>query len=302
MGVMRNYRRYSSAPGRSLGRGRSGGPHRSRLLVGITIVVLILLFFAYLRAGKKVAPTNTTNLNFNTNVASVVAPAASLTTAACPDEIDRANTTEKIVALTLDVGTVPGDLAKTLPALKTAAVPAAFFITGKLVENDRAAVESIRDAGFPIYNHTYDNLKFSTLTDAEVQAQLQATEELIRGVTTVSTKPYARLPFGDSTAAALAAMRSAGYCGLTWTVDGLDISSTATVTSVTTRVQTYIKPGGIILLHAGSDLAYLAIPEIVRTLQAEGYQFVSLDELFRRASTAAPSTNANTNTSTNVAA
>lgn len=297
MGVMRNYRRFSSAPGRSLGRGRSGGPGRSRLLVGIIMVVLILLFFAYLRAGKKVPPTNTTNLNFNTNIATVTPPVNTITTAACPRVIDRVNTTEKAVALTLDVGTVAGDLSKTLPALKTAGIPAAFFITGKLVENDRPAVESIRDAGYAIYNHTYDNLRFSTLTDKEVQAQLQATDELIRGVTNVSTKPFARIPFGDSTEASLAAMRSAGFCGITWTVDGLDISSTATVASVTNRVKTYIKPGGIILLHAGSDLAYVAIPEIVRELQAEGYRFVSLSDLFQLQTT--PSTSTNTNAAAN---
>lgn len=300
MGRMRNYRRYSSPSGRIVGRSRGGRPDRSRLLVGVIIVALILLFLAYLQAGKKVPATNSSNLNFNTNVTTTVPRNAGLTTAACPTVLDRADTTEKAVALTLDIGTVPGDLAKTLPAAKAAGIPAAFFITGKLVENDRAAVESIRDAGFPIYNHSYDNLRFSKLTAKEVQAQLQATDDLIRGITNATTKPYARLPFGDSTAEAVEAMRSAGYCALTWTVDGLDISSTATVASVTQRVQTYVKPGGIILLHAGSDLAYLAIPEIVRTLQAQGYRFVSLDELFRLVPQT--TTTSNTNTVTNAPA
>ncbi|MEK7569842.1 MAG: polysaccharide deacetylase family protein [Patescibacteria group bacterium] len=296
---MRNYRRYTSASGHIVGRSRGTPPDRSRLVVGIVIVGLILLFVAYLRTGKKATPATTSNTNVSTNVAVSVPRAAGLSTAACPSILDRANTTEKAVALTLDIGTVPGDLSKTLPAAKTAGVPVAFFITGKLVENDKAAVESIRDAGFPIYNHSYDNLRFSKLTTKEVQAQLQATDDLIRSVTNVSTKPYARLPFGDSSAEAISAMRAAGYCALTWTVDGLDISSTATVQSVTQRVQTYIKPGGIILLHAGSDLAYAAIPEVVRTLQAQGYRFVALDDLFRIAAPISTNTNtatANTNT------
>lgn len=293
---MRNYRRYTSAKGHIVGRSRGAPPDRSRLVVGIVIVGLILLFVAYLRTGKKVSSTNTNTTNTVTNVAVSIPRAASLTPADCPDVLDRANTNEKVVALTLDIGTVPGDLEKTLSAAKTAGVPAAFFVTGKLIENDRAAVQSIYDAGFPVFNHSYDNLRFSKLTTKEVQAQLQATDDLIRGVTKVSTKPYARLPFGDSSTEAIAAMRSAGYCALTWTVDGLDISSNATVESVTSRVSTYIKPGGIILLHGGSDLAYLAIPKIRQTLELQGYRFVSLDELFRIASsTGAAATNQNTN-------
>lgn len=296
MGPMRNYRRYTTGSGHIVRQARGGKPDRSRLVVGLVIVGLIVLFMAYLRTGKKASPANTNSLNFNTNIGAVAARAASLTTAACPEVLDSANTTDKAVALTFDLGTVAGDLAKTLTALKATEVPAAFFITGKLVENDRPAVESIHAAGYPIYNHSYDNLKFSKLTTKEVQAQLQATDDLIRGVTNLSTKPYARLPFGDSGAETIEAMRSAGYCALTWMVDGLDISSTATVESVTSRVKTYMKPGGIILLHAGSDLAYLAIPEVRRTLEALGYRFVSLDELFRLTT---PSTTTNVNTSTN---
>lgn len=296
MGRMRNYRRYTTGSGHIVRHARRGKPDRSRLVVGLVIVGLVVLFMAYLRTGKKETPTNTNSLNFNTNVTAVPTRATSLTTAACPEVLDSANTTDKAVALTFDLGTVAGDVAKTLTAVKAAGVPAAFFITGKLVENDRPAVESIRDAGYPIYNHSYDNLKFSKLTVKEVQAQLQATDDLIRGVTTISTKPYARLPFGDSGTETVEAMRSAGYCALTWTVDGLDISTTATVESVTNRVKTYIKPGGIILLHAGSDLAYLAVPEVRRTLEARGYRFVSLDELFRLTT---PGTTTNANTSTN---
>jgi peptidoglycan/xylan/chitin deacetylase (PgdA/CDA1 family) len=250
-----------------------------------------LLFVAYTRSGKKVANTNSITANQNTNVSAVLPKTVALTTATCPSVISEVATTQKIIALTYDVGTAPGDLAKTVPAAKAANVPASFFITGKLVEKDKAVVQQIHDAGFPIYNHTYDNLRFTTLTPTEVQAQLQAADDLIRSVTNETTKPYARIPYGASTPEALTAMREAGYCGLTWTVDGLDIESTATLTSVTNRITRYAKPGAIILLHAGSDLAASATPEVVKALQAEGYRFVSLDDLFRAVTTVNTNTN-----------
>lgn len=256
----------------------------------LVIVVIVGLVFAYIRSGKRVENANSPLPNVNQVNVSTPRPAA-LTTARCADELTGVTTTEKVVALTYDVGTLPGDLSKTVPAVQAANVPAAFFVTGKLVEADRAAVEAIHVAGFPVYNHSYDNLRFSQLTPKEVQAQLQATDELIRSVTNTTTKPYARIPYGDSTPAALTAMREAGYCGLTWTVDGLDIANAATAAGVVQRVQRYVRPGAIILLHAGSDLAATVTPQVVTALQDEGYRFVSLDDLFRLQ--AAPSTNVN---------
>ncbi|MEK7639655.1 MAG: polysaccharide deacetylase family protein [Patescibacteria group bacterium] len=282
---MRNYRRYTGGSVRSLGSRRQSGSRRRPFTVVLILVALVLLFVAYMKAGKKVTNLNSALSNQNTNVSVTLPKPAALTTAICPSSISIVATTQKIVALTYDVGTTPGDLAKTIPAAKAANVPAAFFITGKLVEKEKVVVQQIHDAGFPIYNHTYDNLKFTTLTPTEVQAQLLAADDLIRSVTNVTTKPYARIPYGASTPEALTAMREAGYCGITWTVDGLDIESTASTESVTNRVTRFAKPGAIILLHAGSDLAATATPRIVAALQQAGYRFVSLDELFRAATT-----------------
>lgn len=255
------------------------------MTVGFILVALVLLFIAYTRSGKKVTNVNSASANQNVNLGVTLPKAAVLTTASCPSVISEVATTQKIVALTYDVGTAPGDLAKTIPAAKAANVPVTFFISGKLVEKEKVVVQQIHDAGFPIYNHTYDNLRFPTLTPTEVQAQLQAADDLIRSVTNVTTKPYARIPYGASTPEAITAMRAAGYCGLTWTVDGLDIESTATVDSVTNRITRFAKPGAIILLHAGSDLAAAVTPRIVSALQQAGYRFVSLDDLFRAATT-----------------
>ncbi|PIS40599.1 MAG: hypothetical protein COT26_02515 [Candidatus Kerfeldbacteria bacterium CG08_land_8_20_14_0_20_43_14] len=278
---MRSYYRYSSGSRGALGRGSGHGPHKNRLTIAIAVIAVIALFFVYLKTGKKVNNDNSDIANLNVSVGNVSFKPASLTTADCNGVISVADTTEKVVALTYDLGTLPGDLEKTIPAAKAANVPATFFVTGKIIETSKASVESIHAAGFPIYNHSYDNLRFTTLTDKEIQAQLQATDDLIKTITNVSSKPYARLPFGESSAQVVEVMRQAGYCPLTWTVDGLDISSSATLDSVSNRINTYIKPGGIILLHAASDLAATATPRIVSELQAKGYRFVSLEELFQ---------------------
>jgi len=295
LAAMRNYRPYTGGSVRSHGSRRRVGRSRRPLIVVLILIALALLFVAYTKAGKKVQSTNSVPANQNVNIAALPKPAA-LTTAMCPSVVSIVATTQKVVSLTYDVGTAPGDLAKTIPAVKAANVPASFFVAGKLVENEKALVQQIHDAGFPIYNHTYDNLRFTSLKPVEVQAQLQAADDLIRSVTNTTTKPYARIPYGASTPEALTAMREAGYCGLTWTVDGLDIESTATADSVTSRVTRFAKPGAIILIHAGSDLAATVTPRVVAALQQAGYRFVSLDELFRAATTVQTNTNASTNT------
>lgn len=295
---MRSYYRYSPGSRGALGRGSGRGPHKNRLTIAIAVIAVFVLFLVSLKTGKKVNNDNSDIANLNVSVGNVSFKPASLTTADCNGVISIADTTEKVVTLTYDLGTLPGDLGKTIPAAKAANVPAAFFVTGKIIETNKAAIESIHAAGFPIYNHSYDNLRFTTLTDKEIQAQLQATDDLIKTISNVSSKPYARLPFGESSLQVVETMRQAGYCPLTWTVDGLDISSSATLDSVSNRVNTYIKPGGIILLHAASDLAATATPRIVSELQAKGYRFVSLQELFQIAKP--ENTESNSNSSNNL--
>jgi peptidoglycan/xylan/chitin deacetylase (PgdA/CDA1 family) len=261
-----------------MGQRRNGD--RSRYVVIGIVVAIILLIFAYQRTGKKQVDSNTNLNNVNTiTVAGTVSP--SLTTANCPDPVTGVVTTEKVIALTFDVGKKPFDLSKTIPAVKVANVPAAFFVTGVLVESSRADVQAIHDAGFPIYNHSYDNMRFtSPITD--IAAQLTQTETLITGITNTTTKPFARIPFGESTPEVIAKMREAGYCGITWTVDGLDTESTATLDGVVNRVEKAATPGAILMLHGESDLAASATPRIVADLQAAGYTFVSLEALFRK--------------------
>lgn len=296
---MRNYRRYSPNPSyRGTNFGRRRGGDRSRYVVIGIVIAIILLIFAYQRAGKKTVNSNANLSNTNT-IAVASTPTPSLTTANCPDPVTGIITTEKIVALTFDVGKKPFDLSKTVPAVKAANVPAAFFVTGVLVESSRADVQAIHDAGFPIYNHSYDNMRFaSPITD--IAAQLTQTETLITGITNTTTKPYARIPFGESTPDVIAKMREAGYCGITWTVDGLDTESTATLDGVVSRVEKAAKPGAILMLHGESDLAASATPKIVSDLQAEGYRFVSLEELFRLGKPIESSvTNSNINSNVN---
>ncbi|MFA6042505.1 MAG: polysaccharide deacetylase family protein [Patescibacteria group bacterium] len=298
---MRNYRRYGAEYGRQPVRGGQK-PDRNRLVVIGLIAVVVILFGLYLRTGKRNTPANenaNTSTLVNTNAFSLTPTGPALTTVDCTAVVSRGTTTEKVIALTYDVGTKPGDVDKTVPVVKAANVPAAFFVPGKLAETERASVELIRDAGFPVYNHSYDNLRFPTLTAQEITAQLESTESFISGITNTTTKPYMRLPAGASNAAVIEAVRAAGYCPLTWTVDGLDIQSDATATSVVTRVMRFVEPGAIILLHAGSDLAATVTPQIVSQAQAEGFRFVSLDELFRLGKPAGAVTNTNTTPTSN---
>ena len=309
---MRNYRKYTPGYRGTIGQ-RPGQPHkRNRLFVVLAGIVVILLFVAYLKSGKKVVNNNNGISNLNLAVGNVSIQTPGLSTANCSGVIGSANTTEKVVALTYDIGTslstlVKTDVTKTISAAQAVNVPATFFITGTIIDPQNFSsnanvnsstfqanqnlIASIHTAGFPIYNHSYDNPHFTSLTDRDIQAQLQKTDDLIKVITNVSTKPYARVPWGDANAHVVDVMKQAGYCPITWTVDGLDIETSATLDSVSKRINTYIKPGGIILLHAASDLAATATPRIVSELQAKGYRFVSLDELFK----IAQPTNSNSN-------
>lgn len=70
-----------------------------------------------------------------------------------------------------------------------------------------------------------------------------------------------------------------------WSVDSLDWRGLSKA-EVENNVLTQVQPGSVILLHSGGgpgeDLSgsVSALPSLIDTLMADGYRFVTLDDMF----------------------
>ncbi len=166
-----------------------------------------------------------------------------------------------------------------LSVLSATSTPASFFFTGTFAENQAQVVEKIAQAGYRIYNQSDTHPDFETLTEDEALQELEGADETISAITELTTKPFFRPPYGSVDDTVTETVKSAGYCPVTWTVDGMDWQASATAESVQTRVTERFGNGAIILLQVGGVGTPEALSGIISDAAAAGYSFVTLPEL-----------------------
>lgn len=205
-------------------------------------------------------------------------------------EWSRLPTSDPVVALTFDAGANADGVPSILATLQQYGVPATFFLTGQWVQSfpDRAAQIGASPA-YTVGNHTYDHPDLTTLSDAQVRAEVDQARSAIASATGRDTYPLFRFPFGARDARTIGILNSLGYGSVRWTVDTLGWEGTSggqSVDSVVDRVMTAAGAGEIVLMHVGSapdgsTLDASALPTVIQRLQARGLGFVNLAQAVR---------------------
>lgn len=192
-----------------------------------------------------------------------------------------------VVALTFDAGANSAGLPKILQGLANGGVPASFFFTGRWAAANPAGVSEIIAAGHRVGNHSMTHPGFTGLPDAGIASEVQAAEQAILAAGG-DPRPFFRFPFGERDARTIAAVNNLGYVPVRWTVDTLGWKGTSggiSAQQVADRVLAALRPGGIVLMHIGSNpddgstLDADALPQIIERVRAAGYSFVTLDSL-----------------------
>lgn len=185
---------------------------------------------------------------------------------------------EKLIALTFDDGPSPHNTARLLDALAQRGVHATFFLVGSMVENEPALAVRIALEGHQIGVHTYDHDStqgLRSLSDAAFDEQVGATCRLLTELTG-QTQFALRPPYGFMDNGVR--NRSPGPVVL-WSVDPEDWKYRDTG-RVAQHILSHAKDGDIVLLHDIFGTSVDAAIQVIDTLQAEGWRFVTVDELF----------------------
>ena len=187
----------------------------------------------------------------------------------------------KIVALTFDDG--PSTYTKQyLDILNQYGARATFFNLGNSVKNMPDASRAIVEQGSQVASHTTSHKDLATLDAAGLQSELSTAFQAIQdadGVTTTIFRP----PYGSYNIKCWLSSGGIASASIIWNIDSVDWKrpgADAIVQSCTTNV----KPGSIILMHDGGgnrDQDVEALPTIIKTLQDQGYEFVTIDELMQ---------------------
>jgi cellulose synthase/poly-beta-1,6-N-acetylglucosamine synthase-like glycosyltransferase/peptidoglycan/xylan/chitin deacetylase (PgdA/CDA1 family) len=215
------------------------------------------------------------------------------TTVPTPYVIERTGDKAGKLALTFDDGPDPDWTPKILDILKAKGVHASFFIIGDNAQAYPALVQRILAEGHDVGNHTFTHPNLGELPDALVTLEINATQRLFEAITGRSMRLFRAPYFGDAEPTTgdeivpIQLAQSMGYYSVGLHVDPDDWKRPPADAIVERTVAQVTDPnpdirGHVILLHdSGGDRSQTiaALPTLIDTLRAKGYEFVPVSEL-----------------------
>lgn len=181
----------------------------------------------------------------------------------------------KLVAFTFDDGPSKYTL-DIVNILEEYNASATFFEVGYNIKAHPEITKEVSDRGFEVANHTTDHSKLTKLTEAKYLSKINDNNALFKELTG-KDMPYLRPPYGSYNDKIKA---SAGVPIVTWSLDTRDWES-RNKDKVIEMVINNIKEGDIILFHDLYESTRDAVKELMPLLKEQGYQAVSVDELFK---------------------
>ncbi|GBG58180.1 oligosaccharide deacetylase [Sporomusaceae bacterium FL31] len=256
----------------------------------LTIIVIIGLVLDYLHILRRPV-----RLGFYTAILGIIFGVALTLSAVIPENdvfgrvFCEVNTKQKVVALTFDDGPYPPYTNQVLDILKENNVKATFFLLGKNAADHPELVQRIYAEGHQIGNHTYNHVDLLKVDRSTVVSELERTNQVLFAITGV--KPHiVRPPHGFRDPVVLEVMAEQGLKVVEWSVMSRDWTNPG-MEVIANRVLDKTRNGSVILLHDGDGIAAQASRAqtveatrlIIHQLKAEGYTFVTVDDILAKA-------------------
>jgi peptidoglycan/xylan/chitin deacetylase (PgdA/CDA1 family) len=185
------------------------------------------------------------------------------------------------VALTFDDGPAPRYTPQFLDVLDEARIPATFFLVGRNVR-DHAGLVADRLGRHEVGNHSWAHRDLATLDLRAIQDDLRRTHAVIRerlGRTPTLLRP----PYGHLGGSTVLAADSFGYDLVLWDRQMHERRFAGNPAGQAGDIVGTVRPGSIILAHDAGDrrrlVALGALRDIVKGVQARGFEFVTVSEL-----------------------
>jgi peptidoglycan/xylan/chitin deacetylase (PgdA/CDA1 family) len=183
----------------------------------------------------------------------------------------------KRVALTFDDG--PDDMtSQYLDVLDDLGVPATFFLLGEAAASRPEDVRDYIRRGHQIASHGYDHTRFTKLSRKQLLQQCAQTEDALGGQ--ISGRPWVRPPHGSLDTASIVSLLAARYTVALWSVDSEDYGERDPVAIAARCSPPHVSDGDVLLFHEGQQWTLNALPRIVTSLHAAGFELVTMHDLF----------------------
>ena len=195
---------------------------------------------------------------------------------------------DKIIALTFDDGPSTKTMVEILDLLKEYDAKGTFFLVGKKIDNTTIPIlERAVKEGHEFGNHSMNHFKMKTLTDDEVLSEIAQCQKAVKDA--VNVDMYFFRPPHLSISPQMYDLIQMPFIGAGISAgDGRINSSIAADRAWKVTSNAY--DGAIVVMHCmqNNDATVEALKTILPELKAQGYEFVTVTELFTRNGGEAP--------------
>ncbi len=224
------------------------------------------------------ATTEATTTEATTAVETTTTTATEAVAITSETEETTVETEKKYIALTFDDGPNTTTTNEVLDVLEQYGIKGSFFLIGNNINDESAkSVKRAYDMGCDIGNHSKSHPYMNELSVEEINEEIDYVSERIVEITGEAPK-FFRPPY--------IAINNTMYDAIDLTfISGFGCNDWDDKVTAERRAKIIIRQaqdGGIILLHdaQGNSKTVEALHTIIPELQAQGYEFVTLTELF----------------------
>jgi len=195
----------------------------------------------------------------------------------------------KQLALTYDDGPNDPHTQRLLDVLSRHDVHATFFLVGRYVQQRPDIVRELVKAGHVVGNHTFTHPLLTFKSAQELRSQLENCDRALTDAVGEHSNLF-RPPFGGRRPAVLRIARRMGLEPIMWNVTGYDWNPTSPE-QIERKVVSQVRGGNVILLHDGGHRDFgadrsctvAATDRLIPRFKSEGYEFVTIPEMMRKA-------------------
>ncbi|MBQ2842640.1 MAG: polysaccharide deacetylase family protein [Alistipes sp.] len=192
----------------------------------------------------------------------------------------RAESADKVVALTFDDGPDADSTPRVLDLLKRHGVRATFFVVGEQARQNPELIHRMVAEGHTVAGHSYYHLPQSTLWSSQrYTEELFRCNDVVARLTGLRMRLY-RPPFGVTNPPIARAVKNLGLIPVGWSVRSLD-TITKNRDRVVDRVMRGLRGGDVILLHDRLENSEELLEKLLTALRTQHYTTATVDELFK---------------------
>lgn len=184
---------------------------------------------------------------------------------------------DKKIALTFDVAWENSNTQQLIDILAENNARATFFVTGDWCDRYPDDVKMFYDAGHEIENHSDKHPHVEGINVNDLINDTKECSRKIKMITGEEPKLY-RAPYGEYDDSLITTLDGMGMKVIQWDVDSVDWKKPS-ADKIKKKVLKGVKSGSILLFHNDLENTTEALPDILKSLRSQGYEFVGVEDM-----------------------